>query len=65
MSAPPKPRLLGLHLDRVRGQASTAKLVVSRNLASGKLDEIPLSRTELLKIIRDAAQALDTLGVGP
>lgn len=59
------PRLVGLdviHPQRGEG-AAYARLCVSRNLASGKVDDVPLTRGQLVILIRDAAEALDILGL--
>ena len=61
-------RLIGLdvmHPLRHEGAegAAYARLCVSRNLASGKVDDVPLTRGQLVVLIRDAAKALDILGL--
>lgn len=67
LSRPSEVRFLGLSLDhpdagaRLRGDESTARLTFSRGLKSGKLDDVPLTEDELVKLIADAATALRTL----
>jgi hypothetical protein len=60
----PKPRLVGgVHRD-VTGRAGDPLrfyLSVSRGLKSGTLDDVELSRADLLRLIREAAAALELL----
>lgn len=57
-------RLIGLSVrhpdatERRNGQEPYAQLTISRNLKSGALDDVPLDRGDLLKLIRYAAGAL-------
>jgi hypothetical protein len=60
-------RFLGLSLEhsdagaRLRGEESFARLTISRGLKSGKVDDVPLTEDELVKLIADAADALRIL----
>lgn len=65
-TVPAEPnRLIGLDLLHLERGQSYARLTISRNLSSGKVDDVPLSRRQLVTLIRDAAKALDILDDRP
>jgi hypothetical protein len=45
-------------VERDAGEQSRAYLTVSRGLKSGALDDVPVSETQLLKLIESAAAAI-------
>lgn len=56
------PRFNGIHIDHPRGGGpSTVTLSIDRRLASGKLDVIPMSEDDLVKLIYQASEKLAIL----
>ncbi len=55
------PKLIGLHLEHPRNEPSYVELVTSRDLKSGKLDVVRLTRAELVKLVSQGARALEVL----
>lgn len=67
MASDEQPRLAGVHIDhpgardRAAGAQSQVRLSIDRRLRSGKLDQVPLTEDELVRLIAEGGRMLALL----